>query len=219
MYDAKNKQKSTSTISYLVFFATLAVIIPSIVSIIFPSLIISLTYPMGQEFVDPFETGAFTIPFLSVGIFLLGFSLLYYSGNLPYSIQRPIKFILHFEVSRKISFIVILILLTIYVGLSIEELAEPEIWPDFETLKRNLNEWPFEDKTGDFSLNYPHVKFFLLTISEEIFQNINQTLTHNGETLTHNRQTLTHNGHTQRTDTNTQQTNTNTQRTHTTERH
>ena len=89
MYNTKNKQKSTNTVSYLVFFTILAVITPSIVSVIFPSLIISLTYPMGQEFVDPFETGAFTIPFLSIGIFLLGFALLYYSGNLPNSIQRP----------------------------------------------------------------------------------------------------------------------------------
>jgi len=171
MSDEEIKKKSTNIVLYLVFFATLAVVIPSILSVFFPALILFQTTPFHEESVDPFEIGGMAAPFLTTSVVLLGFGLLYYSGNLPYSIQRPIKFILNFEVSRKISFIVILILLTIYVVLSVEELTEPEIWPDIETLKRNLNDWPFKDKTGDFSLNYPHVKFFLLTISEEIFQN------------------------------------------------
>jgi len=171
MNDNVEKQKSTNIVSNLVFFTTLAVIIPSIVSVIFPALILSFTISIQQEFVDPFEIGAFALPLLSVGSFSLGFGLLYYSGNLPNSIQRLIKFILNFEVSQRISLLVILIFLTIYVALSIEELAEPEGLPDFQYVKSTLEGWPFNNTTG-LALFHFHVKNFLLYTSEEIFQNI-----------------------------------------------
>jgi len=170
MHVEENKQKPTIIVSYLVFFATLAVIIPSFVSIIFPALIINLTSPLPEESVDPFEIGGSAFPVLTVGLILLGFGFLYYSGYLPNSIQSSIKFILNFEVSRKTSFFVLLILLTIYVGLSVEELAKQEEFGDIREVLEGLERFPL-DNAGNLSLSYRPVNSFLLKSSEEIFQN------------------------------------------------
>jgi len=167
-----SKRKSTSVVSFVVFFATLAVVIPGIVSVIFPALIITLTSPMGLGDVDPFEIGGLALPFLSISTFLFSFGLLYYSGHLPNSVQRKIRFILNFEVSKRISLLVLLILLMIFVGLNLKELPEQEIWIDFKSVKGGLDIWPIDDKTGEFNMRLDPVRFFLLKSSEEIFQNI-----------------------------------------------
>ena len=172
MSSHKNEQKSNSIVSYAVFFATLAVIIPSILSVLFPALIVSLTTEYPDKSVNPFELGALALPFLSVNVVLLGgVILLYYTGNLPLSIHRFIKFVFNFEISRRVSFLVILILITIYVVYSLEDFTKPDEWSDFSNIKLFLEGWPYVDKYNQLPFYY-HVKNSLLYISENIFGNI-----------------------------------------------
>ena len=172
MSSHKNEQKSNSIVSYAVFFATLAVIIPSILSVLFPALIVSLTTEYPDKSVNPFELGVLALPFLSVNVVLLGgVILLYYTGNLPLSIHRFIKFVFNFEISRRVSFLVILILITIYVVYSIEDFMKPDQWSDFATIRLYFEGWPYANPYNKMPFYY-HAKNSLLYISENIFDNI-----------------------------------------------
>jgi len=97
---------------------------------------------------------------------------MYRSKNLPSQVQRSIKFILNFEVSQRVSLFVILILLTVYVVFSFHELEEPEIWTDIIFVEAILDGWPFDNDYDLLGFNL-HVKYSLLYISENIFQNLN----------------------------------------------
>jgi len=162
--------KKTSLVSWIVFFVSLAVAIPSVLSFLFPALIVSITTLTPDETVNPFELGVLFYPFFTANLLLLGFSLLYSSEKLPSLIQRSIKFIFNFEVSQRVSLSVILILLTIYVVFSFYELEEPEIWGDYITVLAVLEGWPFDNVYDIQGFNL-HVKYFLLYLSENIFQN------------------------------------------------
>jgi len=168
----KNEQKSNNIVSYAVFFATLAVITPSILSVLFPALIVSLTTEYPDKSVNPFELGVLALPFLSVNVVLLGgVILLYYTGNLPLSIHRFIKFVFNFETSRRVSFLVILILITIYVVYNLEDFTKPDEWGDFSNIKLALEGWPYVNLYDKLPFFF-HAKNSLLYISENIFENI-----------------------------------------------
>jgi len=139
------KQKPKSIASYTVFFGSLAVAIPIILSFLFPALIVSLTTSTPDETVKQFELGVLFFPFFAASLLVLGIYLMYTSENLPSLVQRSIKFIFKFEVSQKISLLVILILLVVYVSLSFHELYEPEEWPDFNNVLISIEGWPFEN--------------------------------------------------------------------------
>lgn len=172
MSDIKTKKKSNNFIPNIVFFATIAVVFPSILSIMFPAFLVSFTTYMPEKSVDPFELGIEAIPFLSVNLILLGgIGLLYYTGNIPSSVQRFTKFVFDFEVSRKVSLIVVLVLLALFTVVGIEELTEPDEWTDFGNTKMVLETWPIHNLYKVGSYNY-HVQNFLLYTSEKVFDNI-----------------------------------------------
>jgi len=166
------KQQKTSKISWIVFFASLAVAIPTLIGFLFPALIVSLTTSTPDEMVNPLELSKFFSIFIAANLLVLGIYLMYSSQNLPAKIQRSIKFIFDFEVSQRISLLVILILLSVYIAFSFHELEDPKMWADFVFIELALEGWPYED-IHDLSLWYNlHVKNSLLYLSENIFQNI-----------------------------------------------
>jgi len=163
------KQKPKSFVSYAVFFASLAVAILIVSSLLFPALIVSLTTSPDQ-LVNPFEPGVLFYPFFVANLLVLGIYLLYSSQNLPTLIQRSIKFIFNFEVSQRVSLLVIFILIGVYVAFSFNELNEPEDWPDFNFVILAIEGWPFEN-LHDLRPFHLHAKNSLLYISEYVFQN------------------------------------------------
>jgi len=167
----KEKQQKTSKISWIVFFASLAVAIPTLVSFLFPAVILSLITSTPDPTVNPFQLGVHFIPFFAANLLVLGIYLMYTSQNLPTIVQKSIKFIFNFDVSQRISLLVILILLSLYVALTFHELAEPELWGDFLFVEAGLQGWPF-DNPADITNYHFHTKNALLYISENIFQNI-----------------------------------------------
>ena len=166
---------STSAISYSIFFSTLFVVCISLVSVVFPALIVTIASPY-QTNLDPFEAGPLAIPLVIANFVLIGTGLAYYKRKLPASVSKPIESILNFEVSKRITIIVAIILLVIYIGFSIPELTlnEEDQVGDYQVLKQALDLWPFGDSDDLYvkEQNDRYVRIFLLYISQNIFQNI-----------------------------------------------
>lgn len=155
------ESKRKNIVSYAVLFVSLAIAILPILSLVFPALIVSLITEFPDETVDPFEFGVLFPTFLIANLILLGIFILYHTKKLPKLIEQSIKFIFNFEVSKRVSILVILVLLSVYVAFSSPELAEPEFWPDFFGIERNMERWPYED-TFDLST-------FTLPVNESLF--------------------------------------------------
>ena len=157
-----------------VFICTILIVLFSLVSVIFPALIVSTTSPFTE--VEPFEFGALTIPFLLVSIVLFSVGILYKQNKLSGAINNGINFILDFEISKNIAVIIGIILLTIYIGFTIPELLvdESEQIPDYWVFEQAYKIWPF----GQAEL--PHieeqndrfVKMTLLIFSLETLENV-----------------------------------------------
>jgi len=168
----KSREQKTSLVSSVVFVTALAVAILSVLQLLFPALIVSLTTSTPAESLNPFELGVYFYPFIFANLLVLGIYFLYGSEKLPNLVQRLIKFIFNFEVSQRVSLLVILILLAIYVSFSFKELSEPDLWADFIFVKAILEGWPLDNIYDLTSFNL-HVRYSLLYISEYIFDNLN----------------------------------------------
>ena len=165
----------SKSITYAVFLFSIGIIGISVISVIFPALIISQTYEFSLD-LNPFETSPWALPIISTTISLLIFGFLHYKKKLPFSLSNGINFILNFEISKKISIILGLSILIIYIGFSIPELFidEAEQWPDFLVLEEALNIWPSTDHLSVYvkEQNTRYVRMILLDFSQEFFQNI-----------------------------------------------
>ena len=165
----------SKTISYVVFLFSIGIIGISVISVIFPALIISQTYEFPLD-LNPFETSPWILPISFSLISLLIFGFLHYTNKLPSALSNVINLILNFEISKRISIILGISILSIYVGFSIPELFidELEQWPDFLILKTALDIWPSTDHLSVYikEQNTRYVRMILLDFSEEFFQNI-----------------------------------------------
>jgi len=167
----KTQIKKTSLISLAVFIISLVVVVISILSLIFPALLVTITSGSESQ-VNSFEIGAWAVPFFIVNILILGLGVTYYKKILPKKIENGFKFILNFEVSRKVSLIVIIILLGIYLIVTIPELNQKEIdvWNDWKSVEPFIINFP--DGEGSSQLKSLYVKNFLLYSSLTVFQNV-----------------------------------------------
>ena len=165
----------SKSITYAVFLFSIGIIGISVISVIFPALIISQTYEFPLD-LNPFEISPWALPIISTAIALFVFGFLHYKKKLPFSLSNGINFILNFEISKKVSIILGLSILVIYIGFSIPELFidEAEQWPDFLVLEEALNIWPSTDHLSVYvkEQNTRYVRMILLDFSQEFFQNI-----------------------------------------------
>jgi len=165
-------KEESHDISITIFGFTLAVVLVSLVGLLFPALIVSLIHDLALQ-VDPFELGLWTIPFLAANLILLGFGISYYKKILPDVILRLTKFVLGFEISRRIATIVLVTLFVIYIGFTVSELSvyEGDIFGDFHNIEKAVvEEFPFNQYRGNVSIVY--VQNFFLWISHNILDNI-----------------------------------------------
>ena len=165
----------TSTIlSYLVFLSTISIVILSLFAIIFPSFFISNYFSYETE-LEPFESSIWLMPVLSFSFVVLIFGFMYYKKKLPNPIYNSIEFILNFEISKRVTFIILIIIFAFYIGFSISELSlNEEELPDYIVLKKALEIWPSteSDITYVEEQNTRYVRMALLVSSLEVFQNI-----------------------------------------------
>ena len=170
-----SETRVSKTITNVAFLISIGIIGISIISVIFPALIISQTYEFSLD-LNPFETSPWVLPIFFSTVSLLVFGFLHYKKKLPFVLSNIINFILNFEISRNVSIILGLSILIIYIGLSFPELFvdETEQWPDFHVLEASLNIWPSTDHLSVYvkEQNTRYVRMILLDFSQEFFQNI-----------------------------------------------
>ena len=121
------------------FLFSVSIILVYTVSIIFPALIQSVTsefsdFPFYTPVVDPFELGALAVPFVVLNGIVLLIGIVYYKKH--YSLGR----LFDFDVSNRIAMIAIAIILSIYIGATVGELAVEESWADFSRIQSVVND-------------------------------------------------------------------------------
>lgn len=169
---SEKMEEKSRIITYVVFIFALVVVIVNIVSLIFPALLLT-SFVSAESRINPFELGSWTIPFLVANLSILVFGLLYYRKLLPSIITRSFKFILSFEVSRKITIVAFAIIIGIYIALSVWELTlkEGDIWDDWEVVGPIIESFPSGGEDY-LALKVIYVNNFLLYTSQEILQNV-----------------------------------------------
>ena len=174
----KNLISKSSLLSYGVFVFSVSVVLLCCVSVIFPALISSTTsefkeFPFYTPQVDPFEIGALAIPFVILNVIVLLIGIIYYKKH--YSLNR----VFDFDVSKKITTVTVIIILTSYIIASVPEFEKSEEFEDFIGMEKRLSEsirdnrFTFEDAISgnpNYSAIEPHVKYSLLIISEKVFE-------------------------------------------------
>ena len=170
-----SETRISKIITNTTFLFSIGIIGISVISVIFPALIISQTYEFPLD-LNPFETSPWLLPIFFSVISLLTFGFLHYKKKLPFSLSNTIDLILNFELSKRISIILGLSILAIYIGFTIPELFidESEQWPDYLVLESALNIWPSTDHLSVYikEQNTRYVRMILLEFSQDIFQNI-----------------------------------------------
>ena len=161
-------QRRSNIISNIVFVTTLAVVLVIILSVLFPALLVVSVSPyQGDIPINPFELGVWALPFLVVNSVLLILCVLHFTKRLPQIVEKTIRKILDFELSKPTALIIMLILISYHVGSTVQELQEVEFWGDFPGVKNAAENWSFQDGKGIANFRY-----FLLNLSINIFDNI-----------------------------------------------
>ena len=170
-----SEQISSKLVTYAAFLVTLGIVGISVFSVIFPAFIISNTYEFPND-LDPFEISPWTVPIIISSFSLLALGFLYKHEKLPHQLYSGIKFILNFEISKKTTIILGIIILGIYIGLSSSELFldEKNQWSDYFILEDALEIWPSTDHWNVYikEQNTRYVRMILLDVSQDLFQNI-----------------------------------------------
>ena len=170
-------QKAFSNVlSYLVFLSTISIVIISLFAIIFPGFFISIYFPYNVEIV-PFEPSIWLIPVSSFSFVFLVLGFVYYKRKLPVQVYKCIQFILNFEISKRITVILGIIIFVFYIGFSVNELSineDGQFPDDYDILKTALQIWPSTESDDIYvqEQNSRYVRMLLLVSSIEIFQNI-----------------------------------------------
>ena len=205
MSEKKLKENSNSNIakrgklSWIVFLFTLFVVLISLISFVFPALLISemgsgntieQTGVKGLYKINPYETGHWAAPLFVANIIVFTLFVLYRCNKLPDSIIHGLESLFSFEISKKTASVIFLIILAGYVAFSSMELVEDETWPDWDGVKvriegdkavgqfscdllmtdPNCTGWPYTHPTVSSGFE-PHVTYFFLKTSDMIFGN------------------------------------------------
>ena len=172
--------KKYSKISWIVFAFTISIVLISSIPVIFPALFSEVFFIPKSEGIgvptqfenDPFEFGILAIPLIVTNISVLIFFFLIRKSQL----NEKIKTLTKFQVSQKISIIIVIILIGIYISFSYSEIGFgayhaqiDEEYVDWDRLKNRIinmqSIWP------DQLSSEPHLKHTLLKISQIIFGN------------------------------------------------
>ena len=106
----------SNLITWGVFLITLVFVIITLTSASFPNLL--LTSFGGNENhanIEPFEQGILVYPLLITNFIIFSLTILHFKKRLPSKLTSFINFIFNFEVSAKIAFFVITILIGLYI--------------------------------------------------------------------------------------------------------
>ena len=166
----KNNLGTKNIIPWIVFLYSIGIVLISFVSVIFPALILAsdtVTIPGVKPVTpDPFETGVWSGGVIITSIIIFSLTLLHHKKKIPL-LSKLFEKIFSFEISKKISLIIMIIILTIYISFTAGELSVQENLEDYVGVKKRLDTWSIDTITS-FE---PHVRYFLLSTSMDIFGN------------------------------------------------
>lgn len=165
------QQRSSHKLSTAVFVIAAALIVANLIPVIFPGLylyLLSDTKPSAS----PLDLGSLAILLISSNFTILGIAFFYRKKKISL-IRKGFDFVRRFEVSKTVALFIVVILLGLHVGLSLNELSRYEgtYWGDFAKIEEVVQNWP-TGEGGIPPLKILHVKNFLLKSSEVVFQNI-----------------------------------------------
>ncbi|MDA0757004.1 MAG: hypothetical protein O2864_06860 [Crenarchaeota archaeon] len=164
-----------SKISNLIGIVTIFFVSLTIISIIFPSLFSSIFGKFSTNLI-PYEIGIMAIPVILSNLALFAFGIFYYKKKLPSQISDCINRIRIYEISKKPTLIILLIIFSVYIGFSTPELFldESQQWSDYVILESALKIWPDGESESIYveEQNDRYVRMLLLDTSQKIFQNI-----------------------------------------------
>jgi len=121
------------------FLTTLFILLLNLISAVFPNLFLKSFGGFEDNVgINPFEIGIWAYPLLVTNFIIFGLAILYLKKRLPDQITSSIKFIFNFEVSPKVTFFVITILIGIYIVFSVGELFDGLFQADYYT---NVSKW------------------------------------------------------------------------------
>jgi len=141
IYEVKQK----SILSSIIFIATLVVVSITLVSVVFPALILR-TLGGFEDYlgVNPFEFGAWALPFFIANGIILVLGILHIKKMLPKEITKSIRFILNFEISSQLALFVIVILIGVFITLSVGQFFDGRFDADYyERVKAGLESYKF----------------------------------------------------------------------------
>jgi hypothetical protein len=155
----------------MVFLPTIIVVLLSLTSVLFPALILRTLGGFDDNVgIDPFEPGSLAYSFLITNFIIFGLALLYYKNKLPQIITKSIRFIFNFEISSKLAFLVITIIIGIYIIVTVDELFNGEFLPDYHRRVKWFVDHYDVTKIGGMGL-FNHVTMFLTSSSVQLFDN------------------------------------------------
>lgn len=162
-----------NVISWAVFIPTLVTILISLITVIFPALIMRSTSPLQDsvfkaDIIDPYTIGSLAYPLIIINLILLGIGLFYYKKRHKRFIKL-IESIKSFNLTKKRALIIITTILVIYIGASARELTTQEDWEDYKFVKDRVDGWTISEFSKSFDV---HVRYLLLSTSEHLFGNI-----------------------------------------------
>ncbi len=168
--DVIGSDTKSTIIPWIVFLFSISIVLVSFISVIFPALILAsdtVKIP-GIETVtpDPFETGIWSGGVIVTIIVIFSLALLHHNKKIS-PLSALFEKIFVFEISKKVSVIIMAIMLTIYISVSAGELSTLETLDDYVGVKDRLETWSF-DSISSFE---PHVRYFLLSSSMVLFDN------------------------------------------------
>ena len=168
------ERKPNSTVVWFICSIGIFVVSFSLISVVFPGLIISIVDT--NLFGETFEIGAMGMPFLIVNVVIFSLIVLGIKQRLPNACTDVIQKILSFDISKRNSFVILIIILLIYVVVTVNELSIYELnqYGDFLVLEKAVKIWPEQESENKYLAEQldRHVRMGLLVASEEVFNNI-----------------------------------------------
>ena len=94
-----NDSENSQLVSYVVFFATLIVVLLTLTPVIFPALYSSV-FGMFTENLNAFELGHQSIFLIVSNVVIFGFGIAYYKKKIPSLAQNVVEKIRTFEIPK-----------------------------------------------------------------------------------------------------------------------
>jgi hypothetical protein len=164
--------KTNQIIPWIVFIFSISIVLISFISVMFPALILvsdTVNIPgIDPVTPEPYETGVWSVGVIISSVITFGLVFLYFKNKLPQFLSSLFAKLFTFEISKKIAFITLLVLLVIYISASSAELSSQEIFEDYAGVKNRVDNWSPDQIMNSFE---PHVKYFFLKSSTILFGN------------------------------------------------